>query len=321
MIWLIGSKTMLGREISAQLTEEKLPWIGSNDEVDISDANSLDTFALSHDRDAGRTGNAVTKGKVPGKITWVINCLEYGNIAQAEKEPELAKKYNEDGARNIARMARHIGAKLIHISSDLIYEGDETPAYTEEAAGTPTTVYGKTKLAGEEAIAKEMTQYYILRTSWLYGYMGKNPVYDMLKEMKTAPKVAAINNMWGTPTSAADLASVIVKIIKTAENATNLFGKKAACPYGIFNYSNAGKITMFDWCGKIYDLAKTYKRISTDCEIVPCTRSEKDPETKLPFNTVMDKEKISKLLKIKIPKWEDSLEKFIKNQNFNPDFE
>lgn len=321
MIWLIGSKTMLGREISAQLTEQKLPWIGSNSDVDISDATSLDTFALSHDRDAGRTGNAVTKGKVPGKITWVINCTDYNDVIEAEKNPEEAKKYNENSARNIARTARHIGAKLIQISSSYVYEGDETTPYDEDNTGIPCNTIGKTKLAGEEAIAKEMTQYYILRTSWLYGLMGKNPVYSMIKEMKSGTKVTAINNMWGCPTSAQDLAGVVAKIISTSENASSLFGKKAALPYGIYNYSNTGKITMFDWCNKIYDFARNYKRISNECEIIPCTRTEKEPETKLPFSTVMSMEKIQKSLKIKIPKWEDSLEKFMKNQNFDPDFE
>lgn len=321
MIWIIGSKTMLGREITSKLTEQKLPWIGSNEDVDIRDATSLDTFALSHDRDAGRTGNAVTKGKVPGKITWIINLCDYNDFYEAEKNPEKAKQYNENGARNIARTARHIGAKLIHISSAHVYEGDETTPYDEESTGLPSSVIGKTKLKGEEAIAKEMTQYYILRTSYLYGLMGNNPVYQMINEMKSNPKVTAINNMWISPTSAQDLGSCIAKIISTSENASSLFGKKAALPYGIYNYSNIGKITMYDWCGKIYDFAKAYKRITSDCEIVPCNRSEKVSDVKLPFNTSLNTEKIQKSLKIKIPKWEDSLEKFIKNQYFDPDFE
>ncbi len=317
MVWLIGCNGMLGSEIAKQLTDSKIAWIGSDTDVDITSPEALDDFAESHDSSANTTGSSVAKGKVPSKITWVINCAAWTAVDAAEENKEMAKKLNEDGPRNIARVARKIGAKLIHISTDYVFDGSATEPYTEESERKPCGVYGETKALGEAVIEKEMTQYYILRTAWLYGFNGKNFVYTMTKAMNTRESVQVVNDQKGSPTFAGDLASAIMKIINTSTNAQNLFGKNSAPPYGIYNFTNLGEITWYDFACKIYELGKKYKRITNNCKINPCSTEEYPTPCKRPAYSVLSKDKIQKSLKIKIPAWEDSLERFIKSDKFS----
>ena len=316
MIWLIGCKGILGSELGRQLTANKINWVGTDKEVDITNLEELDNFAESHDIAANRTGSTVAKGKLPTKITWIINCAGYTAVDKAEEEADLAKKLNEDGARNIARAARHIGAKLIHISTDYVFDGTENFPYTEESAKNPQSVYGTTKAAGEDAVQKEMTQYYIIRTAWLYGFNGHNFVYSMTKLLNTKDSISVVNDQRGSPTNAADLASTIIKIVLTSANAPKLFGKNSALPYGIYQFTNSGETTWYEFAKKICELGKKYKRITQDCSINPCSTEEYPTAAKRPHYSVLSKEKIQKALKLKIPSWEESLEKFIKSENF-----
>lgn len=316
MIWLIGCKGMLGTELGRQLTANNIPWVGTDRDVDITDPDALDTFAQSHDTSSSRTGFAVSTGSISGKITWVVNCSAYTDVNKAESESDLAKKLNEDGPRNIARTARHVGAKLIHISTDYVFDGTENTPYTEEMSKKPLGVYGQTKAAGEDAVQKEMTQYYILRTAWLYGFDGHNFVYTMTKAMNTNESVKVVEDQKGSPTFAGDLAQVIIKIIVTSANAHGLFGKNSAIPYGIYHCTDIGETNWFAFTKKIYEYGKKFGRITHDCTINPCTTEEYPTPAKRPQYSVLSKEKIQKSLKIKLPKWEDSLEKFMKSDRF-----
>lgn len=316
MVWLIGSKGMLGSEIARQLTENRIAWFGSDREVDITDPVELGKCAHSHSSAAGRTGISVSRGTVPEKISWVINCAAYTAVDKAEEEPDKASQLNADGPRNIARVTRELGARLIHISTDYVFDGNGTVPYTEDMQKCPDGVYGKTKAAGEDAIEKEMTQYYILRTAWLYGFDGKNFVYTMTKAMNARDEVSVVSDQKGTPTCAADLAAAILKIIGTSEKAKSLFGKNSALPYGIYHFTNLGETTWFSFAEKIYELGKKYGRITKDCTVSPCTSDEYPSAAKRPAYSVLSKEKIQSLLKIKIPFWQDSLEKFIKSSRF-----
>ena len=172
MIWLIGCKGMLGSEVARQLDQNKYNWVGTDKEVDITDREALSAFEKSVE-----TSSYLDTTRTDKHIKWIINCSAYTNVDKAEEETELADKLNNEGALNIARTARSIGAKLIHISTDYVFNGKGSQPYTEDMEKDPLGVYGKTKAAGEEAIQKEMTQFYILRTAWLYGFDGKNFVY------------------------------------------------------------------------------------------------------------------------------------------------
>ena len=316
MVWVIGANGMLGQELCRQLTQIGMTWIGSGSEVDITKVDDLETFTQSHDQSANRTGYSVAKKKVPAKIEWVINCAAYTDVEGAEDEPEKAMKVNAEGALNIARATRKIGAKFIHFSTDYVFDGMAKSPYSEDNPKNPVNEYGKSKLAGEDAIQKEMTQYDIIRSSWLYGFDRPNFVYKMISEMSTNDSVQAVADQKGSPTFAGNLANVAIKIMQTSINAHHLFGKNAAVPYGVYHYADSGEATWCSFAEKIYALAKKYKRISNNCNINPISSADLSLKAKRPVYSVLSTAKISSSMKIKIPSWEESLEKFIKSDLF-----
>lgn len=313
MIWLIGCKGMLGTEVSKQLEKAKLNWIGTDRDVDISDYNALEKF----------TQNIETESYFPSElkkserqINWIINCAAYTNVDKAEEDVELAEKLNAQGPLNIARVARKIGAKLIHISTDYVFDGSGNVPYTEEQQKAPLGVYGKTKAEGEDFIQKEMNTYYIIRTAWLYGFDGKNFVYTMTKAMNSHDSVKVVNDQFGTPTCAVDLASVILKIIEKTNKASGLFGKNSIPSFGIYQFTDGGQTNWFEFAQEIYKLGKKYKRITSECQVNPCTTEEYGAKVKRPAYSVLSKDKICNELKIKLPDWKVSLENFIKSSRF-----
>lgn len=315
MIWLIGCKGMLGSEVAKQLTENKLPFIGTDKEVDITNFEALEKFIANVETESYYHSDNFSRAQ--RQIKWIINCAAYTNVDKAEDDVELATQLNEIAPQNIARIARKISAKLIHISTDYVFGGDGNKPFTENDKLNPLGVYGKTKAAGEIAIQKEMTQYYILRTAWLYGFDGKNFVYTMTNLMNSKDELKVVNDQKGTPTCAVDLAETIIKIISKSDNAKAFFGKNSAPSYGIYHFSNIGQITWYDFAQKIYELGKKYQKISNECKVLPCTSDEFPAKVTRPSYSVLDKSKISKELKIKIPEWQISLEKFIKNSRFD----
>ena len=315
MIWVIGCKGMLGSEVVRQLEEKKLPWVGTDRDVDITDPQALQDF----------TNKIATASYFPSdiphddrKIKWIINCSGYTNVDKAEEESELAEKLNAAGPLNIARTARSIGAKLIHISTDYVFDGKGNQPYTEDMPKAPLGVYGKTKSAGEDEIMKEMTTFYIIRTAWLYGFDGKNFVYTMTKLMNSHEQIRVVNDQKGTPTYAPDLAAAILRIIEKSDHAKSFFGKNSAPAYGIYNFTNEGKTNWYEFACEINKLGLKYGRITQNCSVNPCSTEEYGAKVQRPAYSVLNKDKISKALKLKISDWQSSLEKFIKSERFNP---
>jgi len=315
MIWLIGCKGMLGSEIARQLEENKLPWIGTDREVDITDLQALESFANSTRTSSYFPSNL---SHTERQIKWIINCSAYTNVEKAEEDVELADKLNSVGPRNIARLARSLNAKLIHISTDYVFGGKGTEPYNEDDEKNPLGVYGRTKLDGELAIQKEMNTYYIIRTAWLYGFDGKNFVYTMTNAMNNRDSVKVVNDQKGTPTCAPDLAAAILKIISKSNNAKSFFGKNSAPSYGVYHFTNLGETNWFEFTQEIYKIGRKLNLITTDCEVNPCTTEEYGAKVERPAYSVLSKDKIIKELKIKIPTWQQSLEKFMKNERFKP---
>lgn len=313
MIWVLGCKGQLGKEVSELLEAEKMPWVGTGREIDVTDINALQDFAKSIETSAYFPSALPHKER---QINWIINCAAYTNVEKAEEEKDLAENINHIGALNVARTARNIGSKLIHISTDYVFDGNSNEPYTENAAKSPLNHYGKTKSLGEDAIMKEMTLYYIIRTSWLYGFDGNNFVYKIAKKMNENDSVQVVNDQAGTPTFAGDLANAVVKIIQKSENAKSLFGKNKAPSYGIYNFSNTGSTTFFDYANEIYRIASKCGKVQKNCNIVPCSSDEFESKAVRPKFSVLSTEKISAELKMKIPSWQTSLEKFIKSSRF-----
>ena len=289
MIWLIGCKGMLGTEISRQLSENKSDFVGTDIDVDITNPQALADFV---------------KGK---QITYIINCSAYTAVDKAESDADFAKKLNEDGPRNIANLANQIHAKMIHISTDYVFDGTGRTPYTEEMPISPIGVYGKTKAAGESAVRQNLKEHYIIRTAWLYGWAGKNFVYTMIKAMNTHDSVKVVNDQKGSPTFAGDLADVIIQIIK-----------KETVPYGTYHCTDIGEITWWDFTNEIKKQGVELGLISNkDCVVNPCTTEEYPTPAKRPAYSVLSKEKIQTALGIKLPFWKNSLNTFLKSDLFD----
>jgi len=292
VIWLIGCKGMLGTELSQLLEKSNLSFVGTDREVDITDMAAL-------------TAAAKLAEKQP--VKWIINCAAYTAVDKAEDDVEVCRKLNTTGAGNIASCAKSVDAKLIHISTDYVFNGQGNRPYTEEDATDPIGVYGLTKRDGEIKVFEENKNTYIIRTAWLYGKYGNNFVHTMLRLMNERDEVKVVNDQRGSPTWTFDLASVILTFIKLADS-----GKEI--PFGIYHFTNEGNITWFDFAKEIYKQGKVAGRITKDCAINPCTSAEYPAKVKRPAYSVLDKSKIKTALGINIPSWDESLKEFIKKQ-------
>lgn len=289
MIWLIGCKGMLGSEIARQLYENKIDYVGTDIDVDITDPQALAGFV---------------KGK---DISYIVNCSAYTAVDKAESDADFAKKLNEDGPRNIAKLANQIHAKMIHISTDYVFDGTGITPYTEDMPVAPIGVYGRTKAAGEVAVRQNLKEYYIIRTAWLYGWGGKNFVYTMIKAMNTHDSVKVVNDQKGSPTFAGDLASVIIKIII-----------KNDVSYGTYHCTDLGEITWWDFTNEIKKLGVELGLITNkDCVVNPCSTEDYPTPAKRPAYSVLCKDKIQKSLGYSIPFWKDSLSVFLKSGLFD----
>ncbi|MDE5898455.1 MAG: dTDP-4-dehydrorhamnose reductase [Treponemataceae bacterium] len=312
MIWLIGSRGMLGTEVAERLEAQRRHWVGTGSgDVDITNPAALEHFITETESKQYRSSHEAYKDPEERKIKWIINCAAYTAVDKAEDEPDQAASVNADGARNIARTARGHGAKLIHISTDYVFDGTADEPYTEAAAKNPSGVYGRTKSDGEDAVASAMTQYYILRTSWLYGRHGRNFVSTMLRLFNEKDSVSVVSDQSGTPTFAGDLADAIIRIIGRSEKATSIFGRNSAPPFGIYHFSNEGRTTWLEFARTIYELGRKKGLVSKECEITGCSTAEYGAKAPRPAYSVLDKSKISRELKIKIPSWRHSLDGFL----------
>ena len=291
MIWVIGYKGMLGCEICRQLTENNIQFVRSDVDVDITDIKALDQFAKCW------------------AVTWIINCAAYTAVDKAESDIELAHKLNVEGPANIAKVAKKYGAKLIHISTDYVFDGTGDTPRTEDMPVAPIGVYGVTKAKGEEAVRNNTDKYYILRTAWLYGWAGKNFVYTMIRAMNTHESVKVVDDQKGTPTFAGDLAKVILQIIddKTVS-------------YGTYHVTDLGEITWWDFTNEIKKQgieAGWINEKGKNCVVNPCTTDEYPTPAKRPAYSVLSKDKIQKNLGIKLPDWKESLSKFLNSDLFD----
>jgi dTDP-4-dehydrorhamnose reductase len=222
---------------------------------------------------------------------YVINCAAYTAVDKAEDELDLARKINRDGAENLASLCKEHGAALVHISTDFVFEGMTPKLLDENDPAEPISVYGLTKLEGEQAITAAMDEFFILRTSWLYSEYGNNFVKTMLKLGADRDELKVIADQVGTPTYAIDLAKAILQIIES--------GNKA---YGIYHFSNEGAISWYDFAQAIFELS------NTQVKVFPIPTSEYPTKATRPAFSVMNKAKIKTAFQMEIPYWRKSLE-------------
>ncbi|MDR2087599.1 MAG: dTDP-4-dehydrorhamnose reductase [Dysgonamonadaceae bacterium] len=229
-------------------------------------------------------------------IRYVVNCAAYTAVDRAEDDAELCYKINRDAVRNLAEAAQG-NAKIIHVSTDYVFDGKATLPYRETDATHPQSVYGKSKEAGETALLKHAPESLIIRTAWLYSSFGNNFVKTMIRLGKEKTALNIVSDQTGTPTYAADLAKAILDIIVFSEN-TQTFAS------GIYHYSNEGITTWFDFTEKIFRLSGI-----TTCRLNPIPTSGYPTKAIRPMYSVLDKTKIKKTFHLAVPGWEESLEK------------
>lgn len=224
-----------------------------------------------------------------------INAAAYTAVDKAETERALALKINAWAVGNLAENCKKINTKLIHISTDYVFDGRADSSYTEKDPVNPVNFYGESKLKGEQMALEKNPSTVIIRTSWVYSFFGNNFVKTMLRLMKERESLSVVNDQFGSPTYAADLAAVIMKIASQAEDKD-----------GIYHFSNEGVISWFDFAVAINDLA------GLSCNIKPIDTSGYPTPAKRPAYSVMNKEKIRSTFGIELKDWKDSLQKCLR---------
>ena len=239
-------------------------------------------------------------------IRCIVTCAAYTNVDKAESDEALCRKLNAEAPKLLAEAMKEVNGLLVQISTDYVFGGDpyNTPC-REDQKGTPTGVYGKTKLEGERNIEAVGCDYVIIRTAWLYSEFGKNFVKTMLNLTATKPKLTVVFDQAGTPTYAYDLAKVIKTVIADYANENPKNGYSKA---GVYHFSNEGVCSWFDFTKKIAELAG-----NTGCDIQPCHSDEFPSPVKRPAYSVLDKTKIKETFGVEVPYWTDSLRRCMAN--------
>ncbi len=237
---------------------------------------------------------------IDNNIDTIINCAAYTAVDKAETEQELANKINHLSVKNLAILSNEFTIKLIHISTDYVFDGRNFKPYNEDDSTNPNSVYGQTKLDGENAILdSNLKDSIIIRTSWVYSSFGNNFVKTMLKLGKEKDELGVIFDLVGTPNYARDLAKTILDIIPKIQNSE----------LEIYHYSNEGAISWYDFAKEIIKMAKL------DCKIDPIETFQYPTPAKRPHYSLLNKSKIKKDFDITIPYWKDSLKKMLDGKN------
>ena len=284
-ILITGANGMLAKEVREKFEE--------GNELTLTDVADLDIT----------NEDAVMNFVSELKPDLIINCAAYTAVDKAEENLELADRINGDGPTNLAKAAKAVGSKLVHISTDYVFGGDLdlSKTYKEDDEKKPVTAYGITKLHGEQGIQNNLDDYYIFRTAWLYGIGGKNFVKTMTKLGTERDEISVVSDQHGSPTYAKDLTEIIYQAVY----------KKI--PYGVYNATNEGFTTWYDFTKEI--LAEQ----GIECKVNPVTTAEyiemmKVTQAKRPFNSQMSKDKL-KQAGISVPEWKDGLRRYLEEAN------
>lgn len=275
-ILVLGGNSQLGRcikSLTANTDNLNLFFLGSK-EVDVRDSNQLELAFQEYQPDI------------------IINCAAYTAVDQAEDEVEAATLLNGLSPGYIAEKCKKYNSKLIHISTDFVFSGTQSSALKEKDETLPLSVYGVSKLQGEQEIVSKMEKFFIIRTSWLYSGYGHNFLKTMLRLGKEKASLEVVGDQVGTPTYAMDLADVILAIC--------LEDKES---YGVYHYSNEGVASWYDFAHAIFKLA------GLGIQVHPISTADFPTKAIRPAFSVLDKSKIKNVFSLEIPHWRDSLER------------
>jgi dTDP-4-dehydrorhamnose reductase len=243
-------------------------------ELDITDAAAVDAFVTD------------------GEFDLIINCAAMTNVDACEEHEEMAYRINALGAENLALSAARCGAKVIYISTDYVFSGDDPSERIEDDAPAPQSAYGRTKLAGELLVQQANPRHFILRTAWLYGYVGKNFVKTIMELARKNGSIKVVDDQRGNPTSANDLAYEILRIAETED-------------YGIYHCTNNGTCSWYDFASAIVDLAEI------PCEKIACTTDEFPRPAKRPAYSSLRNKRLEDTITDEMRPWQDALADYI----------
>jgi dTDP-4-dehydrorhamnose reductase len=249
----------------------------SSSELNITDKNNCETIFEKY------------------KPQFCINAAAYTAVDKAESEPEKAYAINVTGAQNLAEVCKAYNTTLLHVSTDFVFDGLANQPYSEEDVPNPTGVYGETKLQGEQAIQNTWKKHFIIRTSWVYSQFANNFMKTMIRLASERDSLSVVSDQIGTPTNAVDLAECLLTII-TFDIRHSTFDR-----YGIYNFSNEGQCSWYDFAAEIFKVNK----VSINLQPIPTTAYP--TPAKRPAYSVLDKSKIKQVFGMEIKSWKDSI--------------
>ena len=266
-------------------------------EMRIASRESADNYIFTDVAELDITDLEAVRSMVAEKnVKVIVNCAAYTNVDKAEEDVEFCELLNAKAVENLEVVMKEVDGLLVHVSTDYVFGGDpyNTPC-TEDKKGTPTGVYGLSKLHGEQNIQRVGCHHLIIRTAWLYSEFGKNFVKTMLTLTATKPQLKVVFDQVGTPTYAYDLAAAIYNIVENRKYEGN---------DGVYHYSNEGVCSWYDFTKMIAEYAG-----NTACDIQPCHSNEFPSKVVRPAYSVLDKTKIKTTFGLSVPYWTDSLKK------------
>jgi dTDP-4-dehydrorhamnose reductase len=274
---------MLASAVHVRLERNGVPWIGTDLEIDIGDPEALAAFAERH------------------RPSHIVNCAAYTRVDDAEKEPELAQRANAQGPANLGQLAAQLGLGVLHFSTDYVFDGRASEPYPENAPGAPTSIYGKSKFAGERALLETLTatsasaarrlghRVHIVRTSWLFGEGGGNFVTTMLRLLAERETLRVVDDQHGRPTYTCDLAEAALEI-------AGLLPDRTAVESGIYHFANATPTTWCEFARQILRSARQHGFPLRAQTIEPITTAQYPRPAPRPSYSVLDTTRIERIL-------------------------
>ena len=274
-VLVTGITGQLGFDVMAELKRRNIEAVGAaRKDFDLTDKANIEKFLKSNRPDA------------------VIHCAAYTAVDKAEDESELAMQVNGQATEVIAKVCKDIDAKMIYISTDYVFPGTGDSPYEVDDPKNPPNAYGRSKLAGEEAVLKLLDKYFIVRISWVFGINGKNFVKTMLRLSETKDKLTVVNDQIGSPTYTADLAPLLVDMVQTDK-------------YGIYHATNEG------FCSWAEFAAEIFRQVGAETEVIPIHSSEYPTKAIRPLNSRLSKQKLENAGFRRLSNWKDAIKRYL----------
>ena len=282
-ILITGAQGQVGKELVSIANQRGFDVIAAGQtELDITQLKNIESYVEAHQPDS------------------VINAAAYTAVNKAEEEQDITYAINRDGAANLAAVSKEKNIPLLHISTDYVFDGTKSEAYSENDAVSPLGVYGISKWQGEETIRQTLPEHIILRVAWVFGAQGNNFVKTMLRLAKDRDELSVVADQFGRPSPAKDIAKTLITLAEQ-------YQKEKTLEWGTYHYCGDEKVS---WCGFAKEILKQAKEqglIEKDIKVNAITTAEYQDPTKRPANSMLDCEKIKNTFGIEMPSWKESL--------------